>query len=438
MIEREFRLEDVNHSPAFFDVKKLAAFNGEYIRMLSVDDFIAACQPFLHWPPTCRGRRERFDAAKFAAMAPVVQSRASTLAEVPGVIDFLFLADPVLDQEAWAKTMAAPRRTEVLAEVTEAYRQLPQWDAAALKDTLEAIGRAARSEEGQGASTDPRCHHRSHRRPALVRGARGVGAGGSPPTADHGCEGVSNLDPLVADTPAHGTPTVEVPAVEVVTDPTPVGGITDRRPRNAAADWSWGSPRSCCWRSGTTRSPSYQVHSTGRSDQARPVDAIVVMGAAQYDGRPSPQLAARLDHAVDLWRRASPRFVVVTGGNQPGDRFTEAEASANYLIDRGVPAEAILQETVGHSSYASLDGVADLLQQRGLFRVLLVSDPFHSLRSRLIAQELGLVAYVSPTRTSPVRGKAACRRSSKRRRESRSDGSSGSSGCCRSPGECRV
>ena len=139
VIEREFRLEDVNHSPAFFDVKKLAAFNGEYIRMLSVDDFIAACQPFLvssdvPWPA------ERFDAAKFAAMAPVVQSRASTLAEVPGVIDFLFLADPVLDEQAWAQTIAGPEARDVLAEVTEAYRILPIWDAAALKETLEAVG----------------------------------------------------------------------------------------------------------------------------------------------------------------------------------------------------------------------------------------------------------------------------------------------------------
>jgi len=132
-----------------------------------------------------------------------------------------------------------------------------------------------------------------------------------------------------------------------------------------------------------------------------------VMGAAQYDGRPSPQLAARLDHAADLWAAGLAKVMVVTGGNQPGDRFTEAEASANYLIDRGVPAESILQESLGHSSYASLDGVATILHQHALFSVLLVSDPFHSLRSRLIAQELGLVAYVSPTRTSPVRGKAA-------------------------------
>ena len=138
-IEREFRLEDVNHSPAFFDVKKLTAFNGEYIRKLSIDEFIAACDPFLRandvpWPA------DRFDAAKFAALAPVVQSRADTLAEVPGVIDFVFLADPVLDEQAWDNTMSLPGAKEVLAETTEAYRQLAEWDAATLKTTVEAVG----------------------------------------------------------------------------------------------------------------------------------------------------------------------------------------------------------------------------------------------------------------------------------------------------------
>jgi glutamyl-tRNA synthetase len=138
-IEREFRLEDVNHSPAFFDVKKLAAFNGEYIRKLSIDEFIAACEPFLRandvpWPA------DRFDAAKFAALAPVVQSRADTLAEVPGVVDFVFLADPVLDEQAWDKTMSLPGAKEVLAETTEAYRQLAEWDAATLKTTVEDVG----------------------------------------------------------------------------------------------------------------------------------------------------------------------------------------------------------------------------------------------------------------------------------------------------------
>ena len=151
----------------------------------------------------------------------------------------------------------------------------------------------------------------------------------------------------------------------------------------------------------------FQVWSVGNSDQARPVDAIVVLGAAQYDGRPSPQLRARLDHVVELWKLGMAPLVVVTGGNLPGDRFTEANASASYLEQHGVTSAAILQENRGHSSWESLVGVARLLNERDASRVLLVSDPFHSLRIRLVAQELGLTAYVSPTRTSPVRGATA-------------------------------
>lgn len=154
----------------------------------------------------------------------------------------------------------------------------------------------------------------------------------------------------------------------------------------------------------------YQVWSTGRSDQARPVDAIVVMGAAQYDGRPSPQLAARLDHVVTLWGQGLADTVVVTGGNQPGDRFTEAEASIRYLTERGVPADAFVSEDVSHNSYDSLRAVASILAERGQRRVLLVSDPFHLLRIRLIAEELGLTAYVSPTPTTTVTGGTAVKR----------------------------
>ena len=143
------------------------------------------------------------------------------------------------------------------------------------------------------------------------------------------------------------------------------------------------------------------VHKVGESDQARPVDAIIVMGAAQYDGRPSKLLAARLDHALELYEEGYAPLIVTTGGNRPGDRFTEAEASANYLIERGVPAEAIIQ-VAGENSYESLELASNEVRFRGLQRVLLVSDPYHMLRTRLIAQELGLTAYVSPTQTSPM------------------------------------
>jgi uncharacterized SAM-binding protein YcdF (DUF218 family) len=156
-----------------------------------------------------------------------------------------------------------------------------------------------------------------------------------------------------------------------------------------------------------------QVYTTGRSDQAAaagPVDAVVVLGAAQYDGRPSPQLASRLDHVVTLFQQGVAPLIVVTGGKQPSDRFTEAEASASYLGERGVPAEAVVLEPNGRNTYESLAATADLLEQRGLDRVVVVTDPYHALRSRLIAEEVGLTAFVSPTPNTVVHGASAVRR----------------------------
>ena len=105
-----------------------------------------------------------------------------------------------------------------------------------------------------------------------------------------------------------------------------------------------------------------EVWWVGRSDQARAVDAIVVLGVAQYDGRPSPQLQARLDHVLTLWQEGLSPLVITTGGNQPGDRFTEAEASANYLIDAAVPSESIVQENIGSTTRESLIAVRDIMQ----------------------------------------------------------------------------
>ncbi|NDH27035.1 MAG: YdcF family protein [Rhodobacteraceae bacterium] len=129
-----------------------------------------------------------------------------------------------------------------------------------------------------------------------------------------------------------------------------------------------------------------QVWTTGRDDwfvrgNTR-VDAIVVLGAAQYDGRPSPQFASRLDHALLLWNRGSADEVIVTGGKQSGDRFTEAESGRDYLVARGVPASAVQVEPRGASTYESLEAVAALL---GPMQVVIVSDPYHVLRARLVA-----------------------------------------------------
>ena len=147
-----------------------------------------------------------------------------------------------------------------------------------------------------------------------------------------------------------------------------------------------------------------QVWWAGRADDVGAAQAIVVMGSAQYDGRPSPVLAARLDHALALWEADVAPTIVVTGGNQPGDRFTEATASANYLIERGVPDEAILREVQGTNSWESLQAASRFLRDDGISRVVLVSDPYHSLRIEAMADDLGLEATVSPTDTSPTTG----------------------------------
>jgi uncharacterized SAM-binding protein YcdF (DUF218 family) len=141
-----------------------------------------------------------------------------------------------------------------------------------------------------------------------------------------------------------------------------------------------------------------------QQDQRRRVDAVVVLGAAQYNGRPSPVLRARLDHAADLWHRRIAPVVVVTGGKAEGDRFTESAAGANYLHTKGVPDAAILREATGRTSWQSLAASARFLRQRGIRDVVLVSDPFHAARIAGIASELGLDAATSPTRTSPIKG----------------------------------
>jgi uncharacterized SAM-binding protein YcdF (DUF218 family) len=147
-----------------------------------------------------------------------------------------------------------------------------------------------------------------------------------------------------------------------------------------------------------------QVWLTGRQDDRDPVDAIVVMGAAQYDGRPSPQLAARLDQVLALWSDDVAPVIVVTGGNLPGDRFTEASASAAYLTKRGVPDSALMLEDQGSNSYESLVAVEAMLSEANLRRVVIVTDPYHALRSKLTAGEVGLDAAVSSTTTSVVGG----------------------------------
>ena len=137
-------------------------------------------------------------------------------------------------------------------------------------------------------------------------------------------------------------------------------------------------------------------------DEARPADAIVVLGAAQYAGRPSPVLRARLDHGLDLWRRHLGKILIFTGGTGAGDTTSEAAVGRTYAIKRDVPDTVILTETQGRTTSESMRAVAGMLEARGLQTALLVSDPFHMLRLRILARRFGFTPYTSPTRTSPI------------------------------------
>ena len=140
----------------------------------------------------------------------------------------------------------------------------------------------------------------------------------------------------------------------------------------------------------------------GNIDSARPSDAIVVLGAAQYAGRPSPVLEARLDHAVSLYRARIARTIVFTGGRRSGDISSEAATSARYARRKGVPKSAIILEDESRSTTEQMHAVARIASMRKMKRVVLVSDRFHMLRLLLTARRLGLEAHGSPTTSSPI------------------------------------
>jgi uncharacterized SAM-binding protein YcdF (DUF218 family) len=147
---------------------------------------------------------------------------------------------------------------------------------------------------------------------------------------------------------------------------------------------------------------TFRVWDVGNHDQAQRADAIVVLGAAQYDGRPSAILKARLDHGIELYSGGIAKYLVVTGGKAAGDRTTEAATARTYALGRGVPAEAILVEDVGRTTLESLRGVAAVLRDHRLTTAVFVSDRTHMLRVLRIARDVGIVGYGSPTATSPA------------------------------------
>jgi uncharacterized SAM-binding protein YcdF (DUF218 family) len=146
---------------------------------------------------------------------------------------------------------------------------------------------------------------------------------------------------------------------------------------------------------------TYRIWQQGETDDRRPADAIVVLGAAQYNGLPSPVFRARLDHAIELYRAGVAPVLVVTGGGAEGDRFTEAETARAYAVEAGVPESAIIQESAGRTTLQSLRSVAAILATRHFDSAVFVSDRSHMLRILRLARDLGITGWGSPTATSP-------------------------------------
>ena len=147
---------------------------------------------------------------------------------------------------------------------------------------------------------------------------------------------------------------------------------------------------------------TFRIWDQGEHDERRAADAIVVLGAAEYDGRPSPVFRARLDHAVSLYRAGLAPVLVVTGGKAAGDRTTEAAVAREFAIAEGVPSGSILVEDRGRTTLESLRTVGQMLRDRGARDVVFVSDRTHMLRVLRMARDQGLTSFGSPTTTSPT------------------------------------
>ena len=144
------------------------------------------------------------------------------------------------------------------------------------------------------------------------------------------------------------------------------------------------------------------IRSEANRDDARPADSIIVFGAAQYNGRPSPVFRARLDHGIELFKRKLSNRMITTGGYGMDPRFTEAEVGKAYLIHHGVPEDSIEMETSGLTTLASIQQIVEVLRHQGIRRVVVVSDGFHLFRIKQIFQDRHVVVFGSPVPNSPI------------------------------------
>lgn len=147
---------------------------------------------------------------------------------------------------------------------------------------------------------------------------------------------------------------------------------------------------------------AFRVWQLGRIDDRTQADAVVVLGAAQYNGKPTPVLRARLEHAKRLYEDGVAKYIITSGGKRSGDRYTEADAGVRWLTKNGVPADHVIPVGEGSDTLGTMQAVANTVKGRGWHTVVLVSDPWHSLRVRTMASDVGLEAWTSPTHSGPI------------------------------------
>ncbi len=399
-----FRLEDVNHAPAFFDVAKLTHMNGEYIRAMGTDAFVSACGPWLE-ADRAPGRRTG------STRTPSLGSHRSSRSGWPSSAR----------SPAWSTSCSSTSRRSIPTRgrgrsATTGSPARSSRGRSGRTRTSTAAGRGTRSARRRWRS--PRTSAGSWGRPRHRSASRSPGAGWGHRSSSPSRCSVRVGRSLACGGPSTGWARADCPRRRPPGDPRRLHDRRDqaRRARLTAVSLLAGLAGLRVLRL-LVKSvlvlvsavalylavTAVQVWLTGRRSDPGPAGAIVVMGAAQYNGVPSPDLAARLDEAELLWRRHYATTIMVTGAKEPGDRYTESEASARYLLAGGIPSDDILQAG-GRDSWGNLADAAPELLRRGDGTVLVVTDPFHEDRSLAIASSVGLTPHPTPTRTSPISG----------------------------------
>jgi uncharacterized SAM-binding protein YcdF (DUF218 family) len=145
-----------------------------------------------------------------------------------------------------------------------------------------------------------------------------------------------------------------------------------------------------------------EIRSSAIRDEAHPAEAIVVLGAAQYNGHPSPVLKARLDHAYELYQQGYAPSIITTGSYGPDPNFSEAQVSTRYLMQRGVDMADIITEQGSGTTYDTIQAASELLKAKGWTTALVVSDGFHLYRAKRMFSDNGITTYTSPAPNSPI------------------------------------